>query len=149
MPTSDNSDVVVEVCGSLLYLVQHCPHHGPGANVAAVLPLLLQFGPINTSGFSRDSNQYSMAEPNLASHPVAGIGTHTPLIRGKQCIHTATMTERLHLTYPCRYGDLNPRPSHKRESAHTLSMHGHNYLDGSWELFISFPDIYTLSLIHI
>ena len=36
MHTTDNPDVVVEACGSLLCPGGHCPHHGPGL----LLPLL-------------------------------------------------------------------------------------------------------------
>ena len=46
------------------------------------------------------------------------------LIRGNLCLRTATTswtTESLQPAYPCRDGDLNPRPSHQRELVHSLA----------------------------
>ena len=112
MPTFDNPNVVVEVRRSLA-----------GATVATVMPPLLHC-PIATPGSTRGNNQCSTAESIQAVHAVAGIKTHHPLIRGNLCLRTATTsrtTESLQPTYPCRDGDLNPRPSHQRELVHALA----------------------------
>jgi len=94
-----------------------------GATVATVMPPLLHC-PIATPGSPRGNNQCSTAESIQAAHAVAGIQTHHPLIRGNLCLRTATTsrtTKSLQPTYPCRDGDLNPRPSHQRELVHALA----------------------------
>ena len=94
-----------------------------GATVATVMPPLL-LCPIATPGSLRGNNQCSTAESIQAVHALAGIQPHHPLIRGNLCLRTATTnrtTESLQPTYPCRDGDLNPRPSHQRKLVHALA----------------------------
>ena len=109
MLTSDSSDEAVEVCRSLLFLVQHCPHCGPGS----LLPLLRPLS-YTVQMSLLDNNQCRMDESNQAAHAMVEIQTLNPLITGNLCWHMATAswrTEFFQPTYPCRDGDTNPRPS--------------------------------------
>ena len=115
MSTSDNSDVVAEVCQSLLFL----------------LPPSYPHSYTTTPGSLRGNNQCSTAESNQAAHALAGIQTHHPLIRGSLCLRTAIWTSDwispANLSMP--WWGFEPTTLSSEEIGTHLSMHDHGYLD--------------------